>query len=176
LLTGDIENVAERDIISMGYNISCDVLKAPHHGSETSSSYIFLREANPRIVVISCGKDNTYGHPHDGPLSRYYDLGATVYRTDIESTIVLTSDGKTITSNAEGSKSDREYIPVNDPENDGVIEGDTVIVNEYIGNVNSKKFHLPSCTSLPIEKNRVIFGNREDAVTSGYAPCKICNP
>ncbi|MBF7083023.1 hypothetical protein IT084_08540 [Desulfallas sp. Bu1-1] len=47
---------------------------------------------------------------------------------------------------------------------------------KYIGNKNSKKFHLPSCSTLPAEYNRVYFKTREEAVSAGYTPCKRCNP
>jgi competence protein ComEC len=102
LLTGDIEEQAEHDILSMGYDVECTVLKAPHHGSETSSSYVFLRAAYPEMVVIQCGRDNSYGHPHEDPLSRYRDIGATVYRTDTMGTIHLTSDGHSVSADAQG--------------------------------------------------------------------------
>ena len=52
-----------------------------------------LYEAEPKIGVISCGKDNDYGHPHEETLSRLNDAGVTVYRTDLEGSIVIFSDG-----------------------------------------------------------------------------------
>jgi competence protein ComEC len=174
LMTGDIEQDAERDIVSMGYDLECDVLKAAHHGSETSSSYIFLRAANPRMVVISCGADNQYGHPHEAALSRYRDLGATVYRTDTMGTVIMESNGETITVNAAGDESPREHVA--GIGGNGLAEDSEIVVSEYIGNINSKKFHLPACRSLPAEKNRIIFESRKDAVDGGYSPCAICNP
>lgn len=171
LFTGDIEREAEVDILAMKYNISCDVLKAAHHGSNTSSGYVFLRESNPEMVVVSCGADNSYGHPHEEPMSRYRDLGATIYRTDTMGTVVMTSDGKTITANTEGEKS-----PIPHSNDNGLVGDGEINVGEYIGNVNSKKFHLTSCNSLPAEKNRVIFDSRKDAVDGGYTPCGSCKP
>ena len=65
-----------------------------HHGSSNASSYRFLRETNPEAVVISCGYDNSYGHPHRETLERIEDLGAALYRTDTQGTIAVFSDGE----------------------------------------------------------------------------------
>lgn len=97
LFTGDAEREAERDMINAGYDLSADVLKVGHHGSDTSSSYVFLREVMPEYAVISCGKGNSYGHPHDEPLSRLRDVGAKILRTDECGHIVARSDGENIT-------------------------------------------------------------------------------
>ncbi|MBQ8768307.1 MAG: MBL fold metallo-hydrolase [Oscillospiraceae bacterium] len=96
LLTGDMERTAENDLIDSGADLKADVLKVGHHGSETSTGYRFLREVMPTYGIISCGKDNSYGHPHEDPLSRLRDAEVTVLRTDECSTIVARSDGKDI--------------------------------------------------------------------------------
>lgn len=92
LFMGDAENAEERSIIQAGYDVKCDVLKAGHHGSDTSSGYVFLREAQPEYVVISVGQNNAYGHPDANTLSRFRDAGCTVYRTDISGTITAVTD------------------------------------------------------------------------------------
>lgn len=172
LFTGDIETDAEHDLVSMGYDLTCDVLKAPHHGSSTSSSYVFLRSANPKMIVIPCGRDNSYGHPHEEVMSRYSDLGATVYRTDTMGTVVMTSDGTDITTDSAGIESPNEHI-----EGDGGLsQGGEISVTTYIGNLNSKKFHAESCSSLPAEHNRITFSSRAAAVDAGYSPCGTCKP
>lgn len=96
LFTGDAERAEEADILDAGRDISATVLKVGHHGSETSTSYPFLREIMPQYAVISCGKGNSYGHPHDETLSRLRDAGAAVYRTDLQGTVACASDGKTV--------------------------------------------------------------------------------
>ena len=70
LFTGDMTAKAEKELIEDGANIKCDVLKVGHHGSSGSSCYQFLYEAEPKLGVISCGRDNDYGHPHEETLSR----------------------------------------------------------------------------------------------------------
>ena len=84
----------EHEILESGAELACDVLKLGHHGSSNASSYRFLRETNPEAVVISCGYDNSYGHPHRETLERIEDLGAALYRTDTQGTIAVFSDGE----------------------------------------------------------------------------------
>ena len=74
-----------------------DLMKAGHHGSNTSNSEDLLRATDPEWIVVSCGEGNSYGHPHAEFMERVNSLGITVYRTDIEGTIVFVSDGETIT-------------------------------------------------------------------------------
>ena len=82
LFTGDAEQVTERKLIDQNINFDCDVLKVGHHGSRTSTSQEFLNVATPRYSVISCGKDNSYGHPHDVVVKRLQNIGTTILRTD----------------------------------------------------------------------------------------------
>ena len=96
LFTGDMTADAEKELIEDGENVKCDVLKVGHHGSSGSSCYQFLYEAEPKIAVISCGRDNDYGHPHEETLGRLKDAGVTVYRTDELGSIVIFSDGITL--------------------------------------------------------------------------------
>ena len=96
LFTGDMTADSEKELIEDGENVKCDVLKVGHHGSSGSSCYQFLYEAEPKIAVISCGRDNDYGHPHEETLGRLKDAGVTVYRTDELGSIVIFSDGITV--------------------------------------------------------------------------------
>ena len=71
LFTGDAERTAEADILEAGYDLSATVLKVGHHGSDTSTSYPFLREIMPEFAVIQVGTSNSYGHPAENTLSNY---------------------------------------------------------------------------------------------------------
>ncbi len=71
LFCGDLESDAETRLIETGADLSANVLKAGHHGSDTSSSYYFLRSVMPQFAIISCGKDNSYGHPHKSTLEKF---------------------------------------------------------------------------------------------------------
>ena len=94
LLTGDAEYDEETSILDAKCIVDVDVLKAGHHGSEDSTGSRLLHEATPDYCVISCGKDNDYGHPHDNTLSRLRDADVTVYRTDESGTVIFITDGK----------------------------------------------------------------------------------
>ncbi|MBQ7901556.1 MAG: MBL fold metallo-hydrolase, partial [Clostridia bacterium] len=94
LFTGDIEAVAESDIINSGADIDADVLKIAHHGSNSSTSEEFLDKTSPEIAVISVGGDNKYGHPSTEVVSRLNTRYIPCYTTAQSGTILITSDGK----------------------------------------------------------------------------------
>lgn len=96
LFTGDMERIAEIDLLDSGADVKADVLKVGHHGSYSSTSYRFLREVAPTYAVIPVGLNNDYGHPHSEPMSRLRDADVTIYRTDRMGTIVAVSDGEEI--------------------------------------------------------------------------------
>ncbi|MCR4406451.1 MAG: DNA internalization-related competence protein ComEC/Rec2 [Anaerolineae bacterium] len=91
LLPGDIEQEVEAALVDSGQPLEATVLKAPHHGSDTSSSAAFLQAVNPQLVVISVGADNRFGHPSPEVLERL--AGWTVLRTDERGTIEIVTDG-----------------------------------------------------------------------------------
>lgn len=97
LLTGDMEEVAERELVEAGVDLKADVLKVGHHGSNSSTSYRFLRAVAPTYGVISLAAFNEYGHPHRDPMSRLMDADVTIYRTDKMYDVVAFSNGETIT-------------------------------------------------------------------------------
>lgn len=97
LFTGDMEQIAETDLLDSGADVKADVLKVGHHGSYSSTSYRFLREVAPTYAVVSAGGSNEYGHPHDSTLSKLKNADVTIYRTDQMYNIVATSDGTGIT-------------------------------------------------------------------------------
>lgn len=100
LLTGDAE---KEELNAIKTSIEADVFKAGHHGSKTSSTQALVQRINPKITVISCGKNNDYGHPHKEVLKALKTVGSSVYRTDKDKTVVVTSDGSTLTVSTDGS-------------------------------------------------------------------------
>lgn len=96
ILMGDATMENEVDIINNVPDIDIDVLKLGHHGSSTSSSDYFITKTSPKIAIISCGKNNKYGHPHQEVMRVLKKHGVTPYRTDEMGDIVITSDGKEI--------------------------------------------------------------------------------
>lgn len=172
LFTGDAERTAEADILAEGYDLSATVLKVGHHGSDTSTSYQFLREIMPEYAVIQVGEDNSYGHPTEDTLSRLRDADVKVYRNDLQGDIICTSDGKSVsftTAKNESAQTNPTVVATPDAEEPDVV-------GEYIGNKNSQKFHLPTCKNLPAEKNRIYFDSRQAAIDAGQTPCGNCKP
>lgn len=95
LFTGDAEGPVEKDMVaSYGKKLKCQVLKAGHHGSKTSSTAEFLKLVQPESVIMSLGVNNQYGHPHEALLNRLQKQGVkNIYRTDANGTITIVSDG-----------------------------------------------------------------------------------
>lgn len=186
LFTGDAEWEPEHDMVESGYDLSATLLKVGHHGSDTSTAYVFLREIMPQYAVISVGGGNSYGHPTEDTLSRLRDAGATVYRTDLQGDIICYSDGNSLTFVMEKDAPPEDMAasgttwnwgaPVEDEPED--IMPDETGEAPYIGNKNSKKLHYADCSSVDDmkEKNKVEFYSRDEAINQGYEPCKRCNP
>lgn len=194
LFTGDAERDAEQAILNSGADLSTTVLKVGHHGSDTSTGYVFLREIMPQYAVISVGSDNSYGHPTEATLSRLRDADVKTFRTDLQGDIYCTSDGKTVSFSVDRNKdvdvfgsagsnstqeepkesepiiSETEPEPEDDPEPVGI---------DYVGNKDSKKFHYAWCSSVDRmkESNKYYYtGTRDEMIAKGYVPCKNCNP
>lgn len=147
LFTGDAEEEAEEVILQSGQDIQSTVLKVGHHGSRTSTSETFLDTVNPAYAVISCGKDNSYGHPHDITLAKLQSKDIEIFRTDELGDIYCTSDGKDVTFTygeyhqpAEGSSTSE--VEVEEPQQEDEA------VNTYILNTGSMKFHTPDCSAV----------------------------
>ena len=94
LFTGDTTSDIEHKIIDK--DLKSDVLKVAHHGSRYSSSAVFLDKVNPKYAIIPCGIDNEYGYPHKVTLEKLNKLNVKVFRTDLDGTIISTSDGNNI--------------------------------------------------------------------------------
>ena len=103
MTTGDAEVEEEMQVVEnytsiLGSSLydpailDCDILQVGHHGSSTSSTSEFLDLVTPGVAVISCGVDNSYGHPHQETLDLFADYGFEVYRTDLSGTIVLSGE------------------------------------------------------------------------------------
>ena len=196
LLMADADQALEESIMDQLPKV--DVLKVSHHGSDTGTSPAFLSHINPDIAVITCGLNNDYGHPHQQTLDTLQQAGVTLYRTDTQGNIVIRSDADqlTVTTSAQNtqtaqpasaptaeptfkptpaptpteavlSESDQQFHQNSAPSESG---------SQYIGNLNSQKFHRPSCSTLPQPQNRIYFDSREAAINVGYDPCKRCNP
>ncbi|ELC8346717.1 MBL fold metallo-hydrolase [Clostridium perfringens] len=100
LFTGDAEKLAEEEALAKYKNsLDSDVIKFGHHGSSSSSSNAFIEAVSPKYGIISCAKDNKYGHPHRETLDIIKKYNIKAFRTDTDGEIILTSDGKSINFN-----------------------------------------------------------------------------
>ena len=181
LFTGDMERQGEQELLSQHVDLQADVLKVGHHGSATSTGYLFLRAVNPRYSVISSSTGNDYGHPHEETLSRLNDVGSTIFRTDLLGTVIATSQGGHLTFNKTGITPTREYQEIDNglfsiPNQDNQKTNNDPVSTFYIGNRNSKVYHLYICPSLPKEYNRIYLNSFEEALKQGFTPCSVCKP
>ena len=94
LFTGDAYKSVERELLEKGIDIHSDIVKVAHHGSKTSSAEEFIEKVSPETAIISVGKDNTYGHPHQEVLEILEKYGIRILRTDLDGDIKIISDGK----------------------------------------------------------------------------------
>ncbi len=104
LITGDCETQEEEEILAKGEDLSADVLKAAHHGSDTSSSSEWLTAVSPQYTVISCGVDNKYGHPDEETLIRIKKYSPKVYITADDGTVIFESDGEELSVSVSGKE------------------------------------------------------------------------
>lgn len=198
LFTGDAEREEEQELLESGYDLESTVLKVGHHGSDTSTSYLFLRTVNPQYAVISVGADNTYGHPTEAVLSRLRDADVKTYRTDLQGTITAVSDGKKVTFQTErntdvntlnqagpGQKNEISQKDETGQKNKAVSSAgkaaasDSSAEKTYVLNTNTHKFHDPDCSSVSQmkEKNkRIVTESRNQIIAEGYDPCGRCHP
>lgn len=105
LFTGDAETEEMEQICDLGIDLDADVYKVSHHGSSTGIDDEFLAEVSPEFAIISCGDDNSYGHPHAEVLNYLRNNNVSLFRTDEQGTIVAVSDGEGITWNCSPSDS-----------------------------------------------------------------------
>ncbi len=169
LFTGDAEQMEQQLILYNHYDeVNVDVLKVAHHGSYNAASSAWFQAVSPKHSVISCGKDNSYGHPHDGTLQLLKNEDTELYRTDLQGTITCVTDGKNISFTTEKDSSQDVW-------NNGEKESE----DSYVLNTSSKKFHRPSCDNVNTisEKNKqVTEKSREEIIEEGYSPCGKCQP
>lgn len=186
LFTGDAEREVETALVAREAELESTVLKVGHHGSRSSTSYMFLREIMPKYAVIHVGNGNDYGHPTEEVLSRLRDADVTLYRTDIHGNIICVSTGKEVIFASEkntgkdvfgGIGPNSVTDPITEPKTEPSTEPSNVFT--YVINTNTGKFHYPDCSSAKniSDKNRKeTKATREELLGQGYSPCGNCDP
>lgn len=192
LLMGDAGFEAEKSIMAAGYNLKSDVLKVGHHGSSSASSAAFLAMVKPAISIIEVGAKNDYGHPTQKTLSALQSASSKVYRTDLDGSIVIATDGQsyTVTTEKQPSWNTASTAPKGTSSavtwTSGGMASSTAATpiaalssdGPFVGSSKSDKYHYPSCSAAKKIKpaNLVTFFSSAAAQAQGYVPCGICHP
>ncbi|HAS04570.1 MAG TPA: hypothetical protein DCR71_02240 [Dehalococcoidia bacterium] len=180
--TGDIEFLFMGDAgfpaeSALTGELDAEILKVGHHGSRTSTSVAFLSRVNPEVAVISVGAGNTYGHPTAETLQRLQNAGATIYRTDLNGDIVITTDGLAYNI-AVGSTTSTETPASYYQPQDTTPAPTPASSGSYVGSIKSDKYHYPSCRYAKsiLPENEIWFADAAEAQAAGYVPCGVCKP
>ena len=191
LICGDAEQQSEYDMVTSGEDISANIYVVSHHGSSSSSSDLFLDKVSPEYALISCGRNNKYGHPTVETLNRLKSRNIDMFRTDLQGTIIAYTNGDDFRFNMEPSS---DWTPGSDPGEDVGLR--QLFVNDvddpetyehtqvddnvrYVCNKKTMKFHYPDCQSVyqMNEENRLFTDlERDDLISQGYNPCGSCKP
>lgn len=169
LLTGDAEEKSEGEMLAGSVvNPKADVLKVGHHGSRSSSTVPFLKAVNPKYAVICVGAGNDYGHPH--PQTIQHLTGIETYRTDLNGTIVFSTDGKGITVVAE--KTGKLPSTADSPQNSSVKayvdSSGKGLIKRNINSKGEKIYHLPGRSYYDQTKPEAWFKTEVEAQAAGF--------
>lgn len=191
LLTGDAEQEAEEEMIRSGQDLHADLYVAGHHGSSSSSNQDFLTAVSPSHVWISCGADNSYGHPHKETMEKLEKDGIQMFRTDRQGEVSVYADGNSYwfsTAPSDDWKSGNEETAAEGKDSTAATE-ETVTsgsgengqesADTYILNTHTLKFHRTDCEAVEkmSEQNKEVSHlSREELIGQGYSPCGVCRP
>ncbi len=202
LLTGDASTHIEQKLLEMNYNFDSDVLVLGHHGSSDSTSEKFLETVSPEYAIISCGLFNDHGHPHWEIVELLEQEKISLYRTDLQDSILFTMSDENIVfeqqpcgdySSGNDLVAMQEKVPADVAFDADTAGADMIFagVDEfnsatfdpseftYILNTGGKKFHRIDCNGIydMNAKNRQgTVKSREELINAGYKGCGTCNP
>lgn len=176
LFTGDAEAVNESAMINSGRDLNVDVLKVGHHGSTSSTTQAFLNATSPSFAIICVGAGNSYGHPAASVVTRLENNGAKIFRTDVNGTIVATSDGTSISFNANPTNPDPVTpppTPTPTPDPTPTPTPETPVDYTVYKTNTGTKYHRDGCSYLSKSKIAIM---KSTAIAQGLTPCSKCNP
>ena len=199
LVCGDAQQESEMDLVNSGEDLRSDVYVVDHHCSHTSSMDAFLDVIAAQYAVISCGKDNGYGHPSMEALQRLQNHGVSMFRTDQQGTIIAYTDGSKVWFDIDPSddwSSGSIIIPLDVSDDNMEYNNDSTRLPlgerglndlqeeaepeyQYVCNTSTKKIHIPSCDSVSQtkEENRLYTNlSKDELIAEGYEPCGNCRP
>ena len=164
LLTGDADTGIEADLMSK-YNVKSTILKAGHHGSNTSSSTAFINAVKPEATILSYGKDNSYGHPNQEVVNRLNSNNSKIYSTAQSGNITVTTNGTTYSINGKTytNSGSSEGTPISPPVSSGkvIIKSKNLITEEVVlENTGTTAVNLKGWKLISVEGNQqYIFGD-----------------
>lgn len=176
LFMGDAEETSENEITA---DVSADVIKVGHHGSDTSSSQQFVDRVSPQYAVIEVGEGNSYGHPNSETVARWQNAGAQVLRTDELGNIVIVSNGTDITVSSDVQGNDTASDTQSESSTSSQTQQSENSDYSYVLNTSSKKIHTPDCSAVPsISQKNIEYSDKslQQLESEGYQPCGLCNP
>ena len=180
-------------MLAAGVPLEADVYHVSHHGSSSSTTEAFLQAVEPSYGVVSCGRDNDYGHPHRETREALAARQVQLYRTDELGNIFCYSDGKLLNWESEygfggengaaaekAAEEDASWTDGAAPEEGSVSEESAASESpgqDYVLNTNTMKIHLPECesvTQMKAKNRQKVHAVLEDLMEEGYVPCKNC--
>jgi competence protein ComEC len=190
LLTGDMEERERERLYADDADLAAEVYKVAHHGSHNGTDTRFMERVRPRLALISCELGNDYGHPHREAIDALTSAGVQIYRTDLQGTLTLTSDGRSWQVATERPARVAVTSPGRDLARGGAreraIDGRPAMEEsrgapgpareggaksrQIVGNRRSKVYHVDRGSRLPARENRVYFSTEEEARRAGYRP------
>lgn len=196
IITGDAEEEAEREMLSLGSLLDADLYVVGHHGSSSSSTPEFVRAISPAYAFLSVGADNGYGHPTQKTLNTLKNNSVKLFRTDTQGEVTCLSDGEHYSFSTEptddwhaGTFEEKdevqpergmpfpaeETVQTKAPERGNPGTADS----KWVLNTNTKRIHYPDCKSV----NQMKESNKgysddtiAELVAQGYTPCGNCHP
>ncbi|NFH79646.1 MBL fold metallo-hydrolase [Clostridium botulinum] len=168
IFTGDAESLSEGEILAKQLDIQSDVLKLGHHGSYSSTGNEFLNKVNPKYAIVSCGKNNDYGHPHKETTDKLNKKGIEIFRTDTNGTIIATCDGNNISFNTDSVNITNSNENTSKDDSNNKTNTNTV----WVANKTSKVYHSSKeCSNMKSPSEMSL----QDAQTKDLKPCSKCN-
>lgn len=153
LLTGDAGIALEKEMMSN--DVTATVLKAGHHGSNTSSSEDFIRAVKPEVTILSYGEDNKYGHPHAEVVNRLQAIGSNIYATADLGTITVATNGVNYTVNGKRAVTQKKPSTVEPTTAVEIVSKDLVTEIVGIKNNGQQPVSLNDWQLISLEGNQV---------------------
>lgn len=177
IFEGDAEDISENEILAKQLDISANVIKIGHHGSNSSTTDTYLNKVNPQYAVISVGVGNDYGHPHKTTLDKLNAKNIKTFRTDLSGTIVATSNGKAITFNTNPLVGNPGTIINSNNSNTSNNNSSSTTVSKnksmtvWRANSTTKVYHLDkTCSGMKNPTSMTL----QEAEQIGLRPCSKC--